>query len=71
MGGDGPEVAADYGEEYLNWVVPMRSMIEGGVRAVYESDTHVTAGVGHFYYLGQMVTRETDQGDILGPDQRI
>ncbi|NNE37768.1 MAG: amidohydrolase family protein, partial [Gammaproteobacteria bacterium] len=31
---------------------------------------HAVAGVGHFYYLGQMVTRQTDQG-ILGPDQRI
>jgi predicted amidohydrolase YtcJ len=70
IGGDGPEVSADYGEKYLDWLVPIRSMIDGGVMVVYESDTHVVAGVGHFYYLGQMVTRETDQG-ILGPDQRI
>jgi predicted amidohydrolase YtcJ len=70
IGGDGPEVSQDYGEQYLDWLVPLRSMIEGGVMVVYESDTHVTAGVGHFYYIGQMVTRETDEG-ILGPDQRI
>jgi predicted amidohydrolase YtcJ len=70
IGGDGPEVEADYGEQYLDWLVPMKSMIDGGVMVVYESDTHVVAGVGHFYYLGQMVTRETDQG-ILGPEQRI
>jgi predicted amidohydrolase YtcJ len=70
IGGDGPEVEADYGAQYLDWLVPMKSMIDGGVMVVYESDTHVVAGVGHFYYLGQMVTRETDQG-VLGPDQRI
>jgi hypothetical protein len=70
IGGDGPEVAADYGEEYLEWLVPVGSMIDGGVMVVYESDTHVVAGVGHYYYLGQMVTRETDEG-VLGPDQRI
>ncbi|MGK0296729.1 MAG: putative amidohydrolase YtcJ [Gammaproteobacteria bacterium] len=70
IGGDGPAVAEDYGEEYLNWLVPIKSMIDGGVMVVYESDTHVVAGVGHFYYLGQMVTRETDDG-VLGPDQRI
>ncbi len=70
IGGDGPEVAADYGEEYLERVVPMKSMIDGGLMVVYESDTHAVAGVGHFYYLGQMVTRQTDQG-VLAPDQRI
>ena len=70
IGGDGPEVAKDYGEQYLDWVVPMKSMLEGGVMVVYESDTHEVAGVGHFYYLGQMVTRETDSG-VLGPDQKI
>lgn len=70
IGGDGPDVAKDYGEQYLDWVVPMKSMLDGGVMVVYESDTHVVAGVGHFYYLGQMVTRETDEG-VLGPNQRI
>ena len=70
IGGDGPEVSKDYGDQYLEWLVPMKTMIDGGVMVVYESDTHAVAGVGHFYYLGQMVTRETDQG-ILGPEQRI
>ncbi len=70
IGGDGPEVAKDYGEQYLDWVVPMRAMLEGGVMVVYETDTHEVAGVGNFYYLGQMVTRKTDSG-VLGPDQKI
>ncbi len=70
IGGDGPEVEADYGAQYLDWLVPMKSMLDGGVMVVYESDTHAVAGVGHFYYLGQMVTRQTDQG-VLGPEQRI
>lgn len=70
IGGDGPEVAKDYGEQYLDWVVPMRSMLEAGVMVVYESDTHEVAGVGHFYYLGQMVTRQTDAG-VLAPQQTI
>ena len=70
IGGDGPEVAKDYGEQYLDWVVPMKTMLDGGVMVVYESDTHEVAGVGHFYYLGQMVTRATDTG-VLGPEQKI
>ena len=69
--GDGPNIAADYGDEYLEWLVPMRSIIEGGVRAVFETDTHEVAGVGNFYYIGKMVNRENRVGDIVGASQAI
>lgn len=68
---DGVRVAKDYGKKYLEWVVPFHSMIAGGVRTVYETDSHAVAGVGHFYYIGQMVNRETADGGVLAPDQRI
>jgi len=70
IGADGPKVERDYGKQYLSWLVPLHSLIAGGVRTVYETDSHAVAGLGHFYYIGQMVNRETPQG-ILGPDQRI
>ena len=65
------EIAEEYGEEYLEWLVPMRSIIEGGVRAVYESDSHQIAGTGNFYYFGQMVNRINGEGDVIAPNQRI
>lgn len=68
---DGKRVGKDYGKRYLSWVVPFRSLIEGGVRTVFESDTHAVAGAGYFYYIGQMVNRETPDGKIIGPSQRI
>ncbi len=68
---DGLEISADYGEEYLDWLVPMRSIIEGGVRAVYETDTHAVAGLGNFYYIGKMVNRENSEGVIVGQSQAI
>ena len=49
----------------------MRSIIEGGVRAVYESDSHQIAGVGNFYFFGQMVNRINGEGNVIAPNQRI
>lgn len=69
--GDGPDVAADYGEEYLSWVVPMRSIIEGGVKAVFEIDTHAVAGEGVFFHIGQYVNRMGNDGKVLAEDQKI
>ena len=69
--GDGPDVASDYGEEYLSWVVPMRSIIEGGVRAVFEIDTHAVAGEGAFFHIGQYVNRMGNDGRVLAEDQKI
>lgn len=65
------EVAEDYGEEYLDWIVPMRSIIEGGVRAVFEIDTHEVAGQGVFFYIGQYVNRLDRDGNVAAPGQRI
>jgi predicted amidohydrolase YtcJ len=69
--GDGPDVAADYGQQYLSWVVPMRTIIEGGVRAVFEIDTHAVAGEGAFFHIGQYVNRMGADGNVLAADQKI
>jgi len=69
---DAEDLRADYGEEYLEWLVPMRTMIEGGVRTVYETDTHAVAGLGNFYYIGNMVNRiPLGSNEVVAPDQRI
>jgi predicted amidohydrolase YtcJ len=69
--GDGPDVAADYGIDYLSWVVPMRSIIEGGVKAVFEIDSHAVAGEGVFFHIGQYVNRMGSDGNVLAEDQKI
>ena len=65
------EIANEYGEQYLEWLVPMRTILEGGVMAVYESDSHQIAGTGHFYFLSQMVNRINIEGEVIAPNQRI
>lgn len=65
----GYETAQEYGEEYINWIVPMRSLIDGGVTAVMEIDEQITRGL--FYYLDLMVNREDLNGRVWAPDERI
>ena len=65
----GYETAEDYGEEYVNWIVPMRSLIDGGVTAVLEIDESITRGL--FYYLDLMVNRIDLNGRVWAPQERI
>ena len=63
------EVNREYGAEYLNWSVPMRSLIDGGVTAVMEIDQPIVRGL--FWYLDLMVNREDLNGQVWAPEQRI
>ena len=62
-------VAEDYGEQYVNWVVPMRSLLDAGVTSVLEIDEPVTRGL--FWYLDLMVNREDLNGKVWAPEERI
>lgn len=70
-GSNSDDIAAEYGKEYLEWMDPMRSIIESGVMAVWESDSHAVAGRGDFFFIGQMVNRINAKGEVVAPDQRI
>jgi len=62
-------VVDDYGGEYVNWVVPMRSLLDAGVTAVLEVDEAITRGL--FWYLDMMVTREDLNGKVWAQEERI
>jgi predicted amidohydrolase YtcJ len=66
-----PEVAEDYGPEVTKWVVPVKSMLDAGVRVVYESDVHDLDRRGMLYYLELLVTREAENGQVWNPEERI
>jgi predicted amidohydrolase YtcJ len=55
-----PEVLQDYGEKYLSWIVPAKSLIEAGVKTVLETDVHFKPTKGPFSFLELLVTREVD-----------
>ncbi len=66
-----PNVLRDYGEKYLSWVAPVKSLIDAGVKTVYETDDQNIFKVGTvFYYLDLLVNREVE-GKIYAGKERI
>ena len=64
-------ILRDYGEEYVKWVVPVKSLIDADVRTVLEIDTHEISQHGSvFPYLDLLVNREVD-GIFYAGNERI
>ena len=61
----------DYGEQYLDWIVPVNSILKAGGKAVMEIDHHLTDEQGPFLDLQTFITREDDTGNVIGPDERL
>jgi predicted amidohydrolase YtcJ len=54
-----PRILRDYGEEYLKWNLPVKSLTEAGVKTVMELDTELKPSKNAFYYIQLLLTRET------------
>jgi predicted amidohydrolase YtcJ len=65
-----PGIARDYGEEYLQWNVPVKSLIDAGVKTVMELDIHLTPQKNAFYYIQLLLTREV-KGKAWGLQQKL
>ncbi len=66
-----PAAAADYGPGYAKWVVPVKSMLDAGVKVVYESDINDLNTQGPLYYLQLLVTRKDKEGKVWSPEERV
>ena len=62
---------SDYGERYLDWIVPVKSILEAGGKAVMEIDHHLTDEQTPFLDIQTFITREDDEGQVIGPDERV
>ncbi len=66
-----PVVMRDYGEKYIGWIAPVKSLIDGGVKTVLEVDDRDIFKVGTvFHYLDVMVNREVE-GKVYAGSERI
>ncbi len=69
--GTSERVLREYGERYVSWITPAKSLIDGGVKPVLELDTHGVSEFGTvFHYIGLLVTRDVE-GRIFAGSQRV
>ena len=64
-------VLEQYGMQYAKWVVPAKSIIDAGVRMVFEIDSHGAQNYGAFDWLTPFVTRKTRDGKPVSPEEKI
>jgi len=72
--GEGESYRAGLGEERVKWAYPLRSFLENGIVTPMSSDCPATSGtelISPLLGIYVAVTRKTDSGRELGPEQRI
>ena len=72
--GEGESYHAGLGEERVKWAYPLRSFLESGIVTPMSSDCPATSGtelISPLLGIYVAVTRKTDSGRELGPEQRI
>ncbi|MBI4488219.1 MAG: amidohydrolase family protein [Deltaproteobacteria bacterium] len=68
---ESPKVLRDYGEKYLTWVAPVKSLIDAGVSTVLEIDDRDISKHGTvFHYIDVLVNREVE-GRVYTGRERI
>jgi predicted amidohydrolase YtcJ len=68
---ESPRVLRDYGEKYLSWVAPVKSLLDANVKTVMEVDDNEIFKVGTvFHYLDVLVNREVE-GKVYNGRERI
>jgi predicted amidohydrolase YtcJ len=72
--GEGESYRVGWGEERVKWTYPMRSWLDAGITPAMSSDCPATSGeelISPLLGIYVAVTRKTDEGKELGPEQRI
>lgn len=54
----GPRILRDYGEKYLKWNVPVKTLTEAGIKTVMELDAELKPSKNAFYHVQLLLTRE-------------
>ncbi len=62
-----------YGMQYANWISPVKSLIEGGVKTVYENEAGVKGNVSETYFHQgyALITRRNEYNKLVAPEEGI
>ena len=62
-----------YGKQYANWISPVKSLIDGGVKTVYENEAGVRGNVSETYFNQgyALITRKNEYGQMVAPEEAI
>jgi hypothetical protein len=60
-------------QQYQNWIAPIRGLVEGGVRVVYENEAGIQGTTGRTYFndVVPLITRKNHAGQMVAPDQAV
>ncbi len=62
-----------YGMQYQKWISPIKSLIDGGVRVVFENEAGVqgTKANTFFYEAVPLITRKNYKGHMVAPEEAV
>ncbi len=62
-----------YGEKYANWISPIKSLLKGGVKPVFEDESGVNGLVSETYFYGAypLITRKNEYGKMVAPEEAV
>ncbi|MFX1466897.1 MAG: amidohydrolase [Promethearchaeota archaeon] len=72
--GEGESYRTGLGEDRVKWAYPLKTYIENGIMTALSSDCPCTSGdelINPFLGIYMAVTRKTDVGREIGPEQKI
>ena len=65
-------ISVVYGEEYAHrWVMPVKSLMDAGMRVTYGADVHDDPERQPMFNLEVLVTRKINDGRVFGPREAI
>ena len=62
-----------YGMKYQNWVSPIKGLIDGGVRVVFENEAGVQGTKARTYFndVVPLITRRNHAGKMVAPEEAV
>jgi len=63
-----------YGKQYGSWIVPVKSLLAGGVITTYEDESlSVERGTGltYFHHVPYLLTRRNGAGELIAPEEAV